>query len=338
MSHVWLKRSILLTSLVLTFQAVSAHADVRRFRYQLWTMSGDPQYAGEIKQPGPLKGRICVIETDDQGRITKATEIINGKETDELRFTFSGKQKLPSGYDEFVAGEHIGSNRIQRNEKGEISREELFTVKGELTFYTLYLYQPDYVEVVTHTADGTVKERYLLYFSEKGFRVREVRYPGLGSTHYDSELDENTGLTKSRKKFVNEQLVSATEFRHDDNGSLLREDLYSSKGVLYGWFEYKDGLLMTKNYKFASGQTRQSRITYRDNGWSKSAKYFVNEKEICTFEYERLSDGTIKRTVALGPDGEVWAEYPAMAVNEVQKNGQPYDQPNGIIYKKGDWW
>jgi hypothetical protein len=59
---------------------------------------------------------------------------------------------------------------------------------------------------------------------------------------------------------------------------------------------------------------------------------------VCRFTYDRLADGTTKRTVAFGPDGAVWAEYPDMEVVDVRQNGHPINGRPAIINKAGNWY
>src|SRR5437762_9584167 len=56
----------------------------------------------------------------------------------------------------------------------------------------------------------------------------------------------------------------------------------------------------------------------------------------CRFTYDRLADGTATRTLAFGPDGALWAEYPDMEVVDVRQNGHPINGRPAIINKIGD--
>ena len=44
------------------------------------------------------------------------------------------------------------------------------------------------------------------------------------------------------------------------------------------------------------------------------------------------------RTLAFGPDGDLWAEYPDMEVVDVRQNGQPINGRPAIINKAGNWY
>lgn len=54
---------------------------------------------------------------------------------------------------------------------------------------------------------------------------------------------------------------------------------------------------------------------------------------------ERLSDGTVKRTIAVSPAGELMAEYPDQQVTDVNRDGKPIYKPDtAIVHKQGNWW
>jgi hypothetical protein len=47
----------------------------------------------------------------------------------------------------------------------------------------------------------------------------------------------------------------------------------------------------------------------------------------------------VTRTRALGPAGELYAEYPDLFVDAVDRRGRPTDRPTaGTIYRLGEWW
>jgi hypothetical protein len=81
------------------------------------------------------------------------------------------------------------------------------------------------------------------------------------------------------------------------------------------------------------------RTTYDNNRRAKSAVYYYNDQLICTFTYDRLPTGQVKRTLAHAPDGTLAAEYPDIFVDKVDRLGRPLDHADvGTIYRKGKWW
>jgi hypothetical protein len=125
---------------------------------------------------------------------------------------------------------------------------------------------------------------------------------------------------------------------YDGNGGMLRQDMYDDAGVWYGSHEFTNGLTTRKNYKFADGSRREVNITYDEKRRAKEARLTVNDKLICTFAFDYLPDGTVKRTMALGPNGDLWAEYPDRFVDEVGQDGQALNWTQGIIHHPGNWW
>ena len=69
------------------------------------------------------------------------------------------------------------------------------------------------------------------------------------------------------------------------------------------------------------------------------ARYAYDGQPIFTLVYGRLADGRVVRSVARGPDGAVWAEYPDVYVEYVEPTGEAVDRPGvAKIYRKGPWW
>jgi len=314
---------------------VSARAEVRKFRYELWTRSGEPKFASDLPASVAVKGPCYEVETDTQGRTTRVAVIRDGTKISETLYRFPGNAKLPNASDNFVTGEQTGVTRIQRNETGGRAREEYFTTGGTLTGYAVFTYSTDGVEQAYYSAEGKATGRYVYYYSSKDVIARSRQY--LENAYYEAELDETTGLPKSRKKFVDGKLELSTVYAYDSYGDKTREDAYHPDGKWFAAIEFAQGLVVRKNYRFDT-ETRQSQITFDEKRRAKEAKWYVNDKLVCTFTYDRLPDGTLKRSLALGPGGELWAEYPNVFVNEVQQNGQALNRTDGIIYKKGNWW
>jgi hypothetical protein len=144
---------------------------------------------------------------------------------------------------------------------------------------------------------------------------------------------------QSEKKFQNGSLVIFMKITYDISGEILRRDIYSSNNLWYGESEYADDLLMVKKYQWPGGRNQESRFSYDDKRQLKEVAFYHNEQLICIFKCDRLFTGAIKRTIALGAEGQVFAVYPAMEVDEVDQQGHPLDHPElGTIYKQGNWW
>jgi len=335
----WLCPLGMLVLSALSLPSRSATAQTHSYRYQLSTKAGDPRFAVEIPTSATGQGRHYEVQTDSLGRITRYAEFENGLKTGEYVYHFDGRARLPNAYDSYApTGEVTGTTRMQRNGNGEMTRTDAFTVGGELTGYSTASISGDQVEWLDYTAEGKQTIRNIYYYSARGLVIRRRYYPE-AETYYESEIDEATGLPQTRKKYVSGELQVSAKYTYDGAGSLTRYDMYTPQGSWYGEKEYVAGLLTRELYKFQDSTTQETRSEFDAKRNAKQATFYVNGKLICTFTYDRLPDGTVKRTLAVGPDGTLLAEYPDLEVNKVLKNGEPVDHPSGaILHTTGDWW
>jgi hypothetical protein len=101
-------------------------------------------------------------------------------------------------------------------------------------------------------------------------------------------------------------------------------------GLVTGRRKYRHGALDSSlEVRFAHDAKRRTR----------EARYAYNERHVCTLVYERLANGRVVRSLAVGPDGQVWAEYPDLYVEYIERTGEAVDRPGvAKIYRKGPWW
>jgi len=257
----------------------------------------------------------------------------------EILYRFAADAKLPSEYESFVAGEKTGVVRIQRDEAGNRIREDYLTVGGTLTRYETYSYSPEHVEDVHYAADGKKTGYYDLYYSAKDTLIRAIYYFITDPWYTDTEFDDGTGRTKSKKEFKDGKLKATVSCTYNADGDLSRcdTDIYDAALHWYATEEFNDDLPTKRTYKEANGATKEVQFKYDEKRWLKESALYYEGVFVCRFVYDRLPDGTVKRTLALGPNGEPWAEYPDMEITNVQRNGEA---PAGksIIHKTGNWW
>ena len=313
-----------------------ALAETKIYRYAPSHRSGDPRYAGEVGS-GSLKGTRYRAETDAQGRLLRSATMRDGKVTSESVYRYEGDARLPSGFDNYSLGELRCRGRIQRNAQGDRVRTEFLTLDGAVTSYTVRSYTADGVEAITYAPDGKPTNRFVYTYAASGLLVRSRWHPS-AETYYETEVEESTGFSKSRRKLTQGKLESRSAYAYDAEGDLIRDDIYDDKGNWYGAREYRDGLLTTERYKFLDGSTEETYTTYDERRWAKEAKFHRNGVLICTFTYDRQPNGAVKRSLAIGPGGELLAEYPNRFVNKVTRTGAMIDTPGAIIHKKGNWW
>lgn len=318
--------------------APEADAEVRLYHYSLDTISGDPLFADEISNGARELGRVFEVETDADGRTLRVATFRDGRKTEETFYTFLGNAKTWNGYRHYTAGEMTGKGELQRNAQGYPSRLNNFTAEGSLTSYLTATYVPHKVEWKTYSSTGKLISHTANWYSDRGVQIRFFDYYENG-TYSEWEVDQNTGQSRWRKQYGpdGKREVWVT-YEYDRNGEVIRNDLYDSNETWYGAKEYLQGLITREIYAFANGSSEEIRTTYDSKRWAHEAKFSINGKLICTFTYERLPDGTVRRTLALGPGGDLWAEYPDQYVNKINRNGEDIDGRKSIIYKNGDWW
>ena len=335
MNTQWRRRLVWLAFVASVSPSVaSAQAGVHYYRYELLTRSQESRYVTEV-QAG-VSGRHHAVETDAQGRITRDAVIRDGKRVSERVYSFVSDAKTPSEYDTFTGSEKTGHVTIQRNASGERTREDYFTVGGAPTGYTLYCYGADSVEAISYTNDGKKRAVNVSFYSPQELLTRSINYsnPDDRSFHVDSDFDDRTGLRKGTTQFEGGSLSNSGLFNYDDDGDLVRQDIFDPAGHWFAAAELVDGLTTKRLYD----SSKELRYNYDDRRRVKETTLFYNEMLVCRFTYERLPDGTATRTLAFGPDGALWAEYPDMEVVDVRQNGHPINGRPAIINKTGNWY
>jgi hypothetical protein len=320
------------------FAQSTPSSTIRSYRYELSTRSQESRFASEISPPAIRVGATRYeVETDTQGRTTRVAVIRDGLTLSERFYRFATSAKLPNEYERFVAGEKTGIVRIQRDEAGNRIREDYFTVGGTLTRYELYSYSPDSVEDTHYTAGGK-KTRYEILHYSANETLTQVSYhssPDLPS-YFETQLDDSTGLAKSQQGFRDGKLSYTSSYTYNADDDLVRDDFYDPNHKWRSADEFNQGLRTRRIYQ-VGGATRELRYTYDEKRWLKESALYYKETLVCKFVYDRLPDGTAKLTRALGPNGELWAEYPDREVSDVKINGEAL-AGESVIHKTGNWW
>jgi TonB family protein len=329
--------TVCLVSSAFLFAQSTPSSTIRSYRHELFTRSQESKFASEISPAIRVGGTRYEVETDTQGRTTRVAVIRDGQTFSERFYRFATSAKLPHEYERFVAGEKIGVVRIQRDEAGNRIREDYFTVGGTLTRYELYSYSPDYVEDTHYTAEGKKTRYEILHYSANDTLTRVSYHSSPDIPNYvDTELDDGTGLWKSRQGFKDGKLSDTSSFTYNADDDLVRADFYNSNHKWYSADEFDHGLRTRRIYQ-VGGATRELQYTYDEKRWLKESALYYKETLVCRFVYDRLPDGTAKQTRALGPNGELWAEYPDAEVSDVKINGEALAGEN-VIHKTSNWW
>ena len=318
----------------ITCALANGQTNVHRYRYELWTRSQDPTFANEV--PPDAAGQYYSVETDAQGRIARVAVIRDRKSISEDAYYFGPGDKAANEFESFRGSEKTRRTKIQRNETSEITREDYYTVAGVLPGYALYSYRVDSVVKAVYTSEGKRKTIFVCSYSPKGTLARSIVFsnPNDQNFHNDVDYDDSTGLMRLRKQFTGGKLDNIGLFTYNANGDEIRQDVYNAAGKRYATTESPDGLVTKRMY--AGGE--ESRFTYDDKRLLKETALFYKGAFVCRFVYDRLPDGTVKRTQALGPQGDLWAEYPDQCVVDVRRDGSPINGEPAIIHKKANWY
>jgi hypothetical protein len=319
--------------------ATGRDVDVRWYRYGLELRSGDTRYVDPL-DPGVVEGRRYRVEADAGGRVVRVATFIGRSKVAEIRYHFEGAGADADGYEFWAAdGEPTTRVTIQRDAQGRRTRQEFALLDGRLTSYRLRAYEAERVESTQYTANGRREGRTLLTYSAQDVLTRSRWYPADASTYYDTEFDERTGLATGRRKYRHGILDSSSREAYDAGGLATRSIHYNADGRRFGVTEFAAGLKIASRYDLGGGSTLEVRFAHDAKRRTREVRYAYNERHVCTLVYERLANGRVVRSLALGPDGQVWAEYPDLYVEYIERTGEAVDRPGvAKIYRKGPWW
>jgi hypothetical protein len=323
-----------------TASAAQAQTTVKLYRYAVLTDTDDTDYRSEITPGATPKGGYFKVERDTVGRILRVTGLRNGQETNVTTYHYIGRNWASDSSETFEYGEKTQISLYQRDPQGHITREDDETADGKLTGYSLLTWTPSHADVLGYDPSNRLIRHYSMDFSPAGVHVHRITYSSPTSTasYVERETDEHTGLSVSARQFSDGKLDNTRKFTYDGNGDETRMDIYGPDGVWYAASEYTDSLLSRKLYKMSNGVSWELDYSYDGKKWLKQTDIVVAGKPLCKLTYDMESDGTVKRTLAIGTDGTLWAEYPAPIVRDIQQNGQPPGRTDGILHKTGNWW
>ncbi len=318
----------------------AAQTTTQLYRYSVNLNTGDSEYRGPITPGATPSGRYYKVERDSLGRILRVARMRDGNEEDTYVNHYTGNTWVSDSQDRYKNGEEVGIEQFQRNSWGLQTREDDKTADGTPTSYWVVQGTQTHFEAWKYTPSGTGVFHEEQFFNPAGVATREIVYSSVASNAFyvDIQLDEHTGLKKSAVQYNDGKPAATDKFTYDGNGDLVRMDTYDQDNVWYSADEYVSSLRVKRLYKFPTGLTQEIRYSYDSKRWLTQSVFYVSGKLLCTLTYDREPDGTVKRTLATGPDGALWAEYPAPAVSDLQSNGQPPGRTDGTIYHTGNWW
>lgn len=330
---------VLAVAAIIAIYPTMSVAAERYYRDNVTIRTSPPdKYVIEVPEAAAMHGGYFKVITDDKGRITRVLFLVDSKVAGDTVYKYPDGGKLPSELQSYKQGTLTGTSKMTRDSSGRVIRTDYFTAQGAPTGYTITKYVADRAERANFTPDGHRRWHSEEYFNADGIEIKSVTQSENSSASVEATYDPLRGLSKSSKQFRNGKLQISINNTYDADDDLIRQDLYNEKGKWYGAKIFEHNLLVKKLYKFTDGHTAEITIKYDANRWIERAQYSRDDRLVCTFVHEHLQDGTTKRTIALGPDGSLWAEYPNLSVVEVDQHGHPPNSTAGTIHKAGNWW
>jgi hypothetical protein len=317
---------------------VTTPPPTRNFRYSLVTRNGESRMTGELSGAVPAAAKYYSVDYDASGRMVRIRTMTNGRMTFTQTRFFHGSSPLPDSVAlSNATGEALSSYRIVRDAEGNRSRVLFYNPSGAVTSTRLRILRGDSVESIDSTAKGTQSRHAIDYFSPDGVTTKEVVI-GV-RVRRENLFSPVTGNIEEDRDFRSDTLAFINKHTWGTDGLQVRTDYYYANGTWVGASEFQDGLESVVRYKWPGGESEERRRSYDSNRRTTQTKFYHNEKFICTFTYDRDAAGTVKRTLAVGPDGALMAEYPGLYIDRVGSDGRPPGSPTqGVIQKTGPWW
>lgn len=317
--------------------------DVQWYRYALALRSGETRFV-EPLESRRADGRRFRVTRDSRGRITRVATFVGSSRVAEIAYRYRGVSRWSRGYEYWAAdGELTTVVEIHRDEHERRIVEGFRLVNGGPTDASFRVYWDVDVEHTHADAAGRAEGRSRLSYSADGVLVRARWYPGSASTRanpvYEAEFDERTGLARERRKYREGMLVSSSRTHYDPGGLPIQSAHYDPAGRRYGVTDYAGGLKTRSRLETRPGTVLEITFLYDAKRWTRETRYAHDGRDVCTLVYERLANGWVVRSIARGPGGEVWAEYPNLYVEHIEPSGEAVDRPGvAKIFRKGPWW
>lgn len=317
----------------------AAQATSHYYKYELSTRMGDSEYRGVIPRPAAT-GPSYQLVRDGLGRKLRETDYRDGMPTGIWKYHYTGAARLPDSYETWLNGEHTETTKIARDAHGMAVRYDEFTATGEPTGHTILNDTGDRKDSMHYDVNDKPTYHTVSWYAPSGLLIRRVNYAAASSEQVftDVQVDENTGHSLSSKQMNGAKLENTKKWVWSGQDELIRVDVYDENGTWFSADEFEHGLSSRRIYKFINGGTKEISYSYNEKRWLIKSVLAHNDQLVCTMTYDRLPDGTVQKTVAVGPDGALLGEYPAPAVTDLSENGQPPGRTDGVLHKTGNWW
>ena len=318
--------------------AAAAQAETHYYRYSLSNRADQFLYRGEL-DPRSLPPSYVAVDRDSRGRVVKTMRKADGTFAGVHVYHYPGEGPYFDSRDDFnEKGREIGTARLTRDREGKIIRADNFDNGGKLTGHAESSYPPGECDTHVFNAEGTETSHHLYLYNLDDILTMERDYIAEG--RYDeTDYSVATGLILAARQFRRGILEVTRGSDYDAEGRLTRVTASNPDGRIFAETDYEHGLALKRTYWLADGTVgKELRYSYDDRNWLVRTELSFKREPVCTFSYERLSNGTVRKSIAKGLDGTVWAEYPDYLVKDIAPDGRPIGTTRVNLLKSGAWY
>jgi hypothetical protein len=312
---------------------------VAYYRYNLYTCGPVPEFAEPVS-PG-VSGTYYGVERDTRGRVVALAVWRNGRVLTRRIYHYSSDQQGFSSTDEYTGTVQTGRTVLKYNADGFVIRVDYFDAAGARTGYVT-------VDVVAqggtknvYTAEGRLKtvRKYHCSVAGRVVAVTEYERPDDRGEYMVCEYNENTALNSVCEQYWDGKLDVVISSIYGANGDQTSMIASTADGTAIATEEYSDARRTLRRYvENSSTAGLELRDHYNEKEWRDEVAVYYRGTFVCRLKYEMTSDGTVQKTLALGPDGSLWAEYPDHAVYDIDQQGTAAEDFPMVRYKTGNWW
>jgi len=321
--------------------ASAAAAETKLYRYVIPTGTTPSTYVQ------PLSGTKAVgpyyrVTRDAKGLITSVETLRDGEVLSKASYVYAAGARHPDKTIRYVDGEESGYSLLTYYPNGREKRAERYTAEGKLT--SSEDCDPVAQETVhcrEYSAEGKLLRELEDTYGASGSRTKRKSW-NEGDVYYTLyTIDPANGLELENRVvyFADGRVNNIAKSTYDSNGDRIRIDASRSDGSPLGSIEFSDGLSTKKTVNSNDGTIFVAVHHYDSKRQWDRSDVVVNGKAAFSLIYVRRSDGTTVKTQALGTDGQLWAEYPGVAIDQVTRDGQVPGNPTlALVYHKDPWW
>lgn len=318
-----------------------AGAETRNYRFSLGTPSTVSRYVNPL--PASPEGPYMRVETDALGRVVSVEAFRHGASQSRTTYEYAAGGRLPTRSSDSTNGETTGYVTYRYYPGGDTLSSESFTAAGKPTGHVdCTALAGGKKDCDGFAADGKPVSHKTIFYDSQNIAIRQKYWKDGAVTYHLASYDPQDGLETENDliAFDGDKPVNFSKLSYDANGDRLRRDGYDGETRKpFASIEYEDDEAIRKTYHYLDGTSYVALHHYNDKRTWTSSDISINGAALFRFVYVRQPDGTVVKTQAQGLNGDLWAEYPNLAIDEVDRNGRYTSNAQlGVIYKAGPWW